>query len=296
MDPVCLRTISNKILDHNDHLFRRYKDLSLTGPGIRSGNESQILLGYRDEGVILFHGFLASPFEVLELGQHLNKNGYTVYMPLIFGFGSDDVVAGQAQLEDWKLSVSGALQIMRGCFQKIHLIGFSLGAGLTTDYVLRERPTDVASLILLSPYFQPSSRFGKLVNDIVISFTHSIALSKLYTISGHPDLVIPLKFPEYYNSFMPMEAVNTIHLLRDELKTIPFYEASPVHTLLAYSAADATIDYNYAKQFVLSHFSKVRAWIAPKWLNVPHQLTVTSDINDPQKLFEFVEKFLKDNH
>jgi esterase/lipase len=318
VDNGCLRTISERISEHSYYLHRRYKNISITGPGVRAGNEPQILLGYRDEGVILFHGFMASPFEVLELGEYLNSKGYTVYMPLIFGFGSDANVAGEATLEDWKLSVTAAVRMMRACFQKINLMGFSLGGGLSASYVLKEKPTDIASLTLLSPYFKPHAWYSKMVNSVVTAFTDSIKLTRLFNLSCqpkppcHPDLEIPLAFHDYYNEFMSMSAVKTIHEFRDELKDIPSHEASPIHTAIAYSEADNTVDTKFAMQYTLEHFSKVRGWIAPKRKGIPHQITVTFKktvkktnpetneeseeevvVNDPTKLFEFVEKFLK---
>ena len=172
-------------------------------------------------------------------------------------------------------------------------MGFSLGAGLSAHFVLKERPADIVSLTLLAPYFRPNAWYSKILNDIVNSFTDSISLTRLFTISGHPDLVIPMKYTDYYNNFLPMNAVSTLHELRDELADIPSREAYPLRTMIAYSEADQTIDTKFAMQYALEHFSPVQTWIAPKPAELPHQITVSSDVNDPAQLFEFVEKFLK---
>ena len=48
-------------------------------PVFREGNKT---------GVLLLHGFTGSPYEMKELGAHLEEKGYTVSIPLLKGHGT----------------------------------------------------------------------------------------------------------------------------------------------------------------------------------------------------------------
>ena len=293
-DTTCVSGLSEKVFLHQSFLREAYKKISPQGPGIKTGAEPQFLPGDKEEAIVLVHGFIASPFEVQELAQALHKEGRTVYMPLIYGFGSDGAVANQATLHDWKKSVKDAVQLVHTCYEKISLIGFSLGGGLSADFVLKENPSYITSLVLMAPYFRPASKFGSLLNSFLNFFMSEVSLEELFVLSSHPDLVIPLKYPGFYNETMPLQAVETILELKTEFEKLPSMEKSKIPMLLAYSEADQTVDFKYASELVTSHFTHTHFRVSHLEENIPHQVAVSSPQNQPEALFEDIIRFLND--
>ena len=88
-------------------------------------------------GVLLVHGYMAAPAEVLELGKHLSSKGFWVYGCRLKGHGtSPDDLAGCTHL-DWMASVDEGLAIISTLCRKVALCGFSLGGGLVLDLCVR---------------------------------------------------------------------------------------------------------------------------------------------------------------
>lgn len=79
-------------------------------------------------GIVLIHGFLASPGESLQLAEHLNKQGYGVYLVRLAGHGTHPSELQNATLECWLESLKRAIAVMAHVHQKVFLSGFSAGA------------------------------------------------------------------------------------------------------------------------------------------------------------------------
>lgn len=79
-------------------------------------------------GIVLAHGFLASPGEVLMLAQALNKLGYGVYIVRLIGHGTHPEALQGITVADWRLSYQRAYSIVSCHHDKVLLAGFSAGA------------------------------------------------------------------------------------------------------------------------------------------------------------------------
>ena len=67
-----------------------------------SGGEPIYLEGSSEVGILLMHGFSASPHEVQELAYYLNKKAnYTVYAPLLAGHGANPDDFGKYSWQEW---------------------------------------------------------------------------------------------------------------------------------------------------------------------------------------------------
>jgi esterase/lipase len=81
-------------------------------------------------GVVLVHGFLASPAELRELGQTLYERGHPVLGVRLKGHGTSPWDLRERSWEDWLDSVQVGCGIMAGIAERYCLIGFSTGGGL----------------------------------------------------------------------------------------------------------------------------------------------------------------------
>jgi len=78
-------------------------------------------------GVVLMHGFTASPQEVIWLGKHLSAEGHTVFAPRLSHHGTRYQDLSRAKYEDWVASGFDALHILRAQCDKVVVAGLSMG-------------------------------------------------------------------------------------------------------------------------------------------------------------------------
>lgn len=99
-----------------------------------------IFLEGNQRAVILFHAYTGSTADVRMLGTYLNQKGYSVYMPLLSGHGTDDIRHVLAHTIDrWQLEANEAVQfLVEKGYTQIAVFGLSMGGMLATS-VLCER-------------------------------------------------------------------------------------------------------------------------------------------------------------
>lgn len=101
-----------------------------------------------DVGVLIIHGFTASPLEMKPLADFLFDKGFSVYSARIVGHGSDSSYINETGYEDWYDSVKyGYFTLKRNC-RKLFIIGESMG-GLVTLMTAHLNGCDGA--VLLAP-------------------------------------------------------------------------------------------------------------------------------------------------
>ncbi len=84
----------------------------------------------RDVGCLLVHGFTASPQEMLSVGQHLAREGYTVYGPRLAHHGTTAEDMTRTHWHDWYYSVLDGYHLLRQQCQEVVVIGLSMGGSL----------------------------------------------------------------------------------------------------------------------------------------------------------------------
>lgn len=92
-------------------------------------------------GVVLMHGFTASPHEVVWLGQHLAAQGHTVYVPRLSAHGTQPEDMARARYTDWVASAFDALHVVRAQCDRVVVAGLSMGACLALN-VAAKTPVD----------------------------------------------------------------------------------------------------------------------------------------------------------
>lgn len=101
------------------------------------------------DGVLLFHGFTATPAEVRPLARALYGKGYTVAGPLLPGHGTQPEDLNRVTWRDWARAGEEAYRQLAARCRRVVIGGESLG-GLLTLYLASEHP-EVAALLCYAP-------------------------------------------------------------------------------------------------------------------------------------------------
>ncbi len=100
-------------------------------------------------GILLVHGFLASPAEVRDFGNKLSRAGYTVLGIRLKGHGTSPWDLRERSWQDWYTSVERGLEIIQALCKHVCVIGFSTGATLSLMLAAR-RVGQIDSVISVS--------------------------------------------------------------------------------------------------------------------------------------------------
>lgn len=92
---------------------------------------------FRKAGILLIHGYLATPAELRELAEYLNRRGYWVYAPRLKGHGTSPDDLATRTYEDWRNSADEGYAVINSLCKRVVVGGFSTGAGLALDLASR---------------------------------------------------------------------------------------------------------------------------------------------------------------
>jgi carboxylesterase len=147
---------------------------------IMPGTEPFFFPGGRT-GCLLIHGFTGSPFEMRELGEHLNQQGHTVLGVRLSAHGTQPEDMIRARWQDWLASVYDGWHLLAGCTDQIFVMGLSMGAMLT---LLFASQTALAGIVVMAgPHHLP--------DDPRLRFIKPISMIKPFLAKGEPDWVDP---------------------------------------------------------------------------------------------------------
>ena len=115
-----------------EHYSRPEKsDLAVPETATESGEPFLLLPeSRREHGIVLVHGFLASPAEVRAFGERLVGLGHPVIGVRLKGHGTTPWDLRERGWRDWLGSVERGIGILRGYVSRVVLVGFSTGGAL----------------------------------------------------------------------------------------------------------------------------------------------------------------------
>ncbi len=191
----------------------------------------------RATGVVLVHGFLASPAETRDFGNKLAEQGFAVLGTRLAGHGTSPWDLRERRYEDWLASVRESLDIMRDRYDRILLIGFSTGGSLCAALAAEghERIAGLACICTPLLFRNRNMRFVPLVhgaNNIVRWLTtFEGAMTFRPNESEHPHI-------NYRN--IPVRGLYELSRLTDSLKRLLADITTP--TLLIQSTDDTVVN------------------------------------------------------
>ena len=114
---------------------------------VKPGNEAFTLGNSTEIGVLLTHGFEASPHEVRELAEYLADRNITVYVVRLKGHGTDINELDNARWQDWYDDYAKAYDSLSTKTKKVVVAGHSLGGSLAL-YLAEQK--DTAGVVTLA--------------------------------------------------------------------------------------------------------------------------------------------------
>ena len=117
---------------------------------------------------VLVHGFGGTPAEMRGLAEALHRQGWTVDVPLLPGFGSEFATLTERRYTEWLAAVEAAGgELIAAGHWPLLLVGYSLGAGLVLVAAQTLRP---AGLVVLAPFHWPEKGWTRIVEFVVRPF------------------------------------------------------------------------------------------------------------------------------
>ncbi len=106
------------------------------------------LPGNKPIGVLLLHGFTATTVEVRPLAEYLNRQGYSVFCPLLPGHGTRPEDMIPVRWQDWYETAQNGLERLKG-ISNLFVAGESMG-GLLSLLLAASHPW-IKGVILYAP-------------------------------------------------------------------------------------------------------------------------------------------------
>lgn len=100
-------------------------------------------------GILMLHGFTATPVEVRFAAERLHALGYTTAGPLLPGHATRPADLNAVRWQDWVEAAEASYQMLRAKCQQVVLAGESMGA-VTALYLATQHP-EAAAVLAFAP-------------------------------------------------------------------------------------------------------------------------------------------------
>ncbi len=215
-------------------------------------------------GILMLHGFTASPAQFKEYARFFIDKGFTVHAPLLDGHGTHVDQLNKCVWNDWYATAKNHLFEMRHRCNKIFVIGQSMGGTLAlhlaAHYLLE-------GLVLLAPAMKFKSRLP-LLAPVVAPF------KPRWKKKGGADIQNLKSRNESINyDAIPLRALRELKKMMDHVQD----DLQDVHipVLIAHSIHDHTIDFKGSKDVYEKISSKSKSFLELK--NSYHILSLDND-------------------
>ena len=113
---------------------------------VKAGDEAFVLGNSTETGVLLTHGFEASPNELRELAQYLADRNITVYAVRLRGHGTDINELDKVKWQEWYNDYENGFNELSKKTKKVIVAGHSLGGALALYLAEQKDAAGVVSL------------------------------------------------------------------------------------------------------------------------------------------------------
>jgi len=238
-------------------------------------------------GVLLVHGFLASPAELVEYGHRLHSQGVSVMGVRLAGHGTSPWDLKRRAWKDWLRSVRRGYRILSAHADRIVVVGFSAGGALSL-ILASERPEKLSGVAAVSTpivYRNRKLAFVPLVHGLnklsswIPSFEGIMPFRE--NDSEHPHI-------NYFN--IPIQGLYQLRLMTDELQNHLAKVETPA--LIIQGDEDHVVEPESAKIIhnELASVDKSLRWIASERHGI-----LNEDIGETQNLLDaFIQRVAED--
>ena len=215
----------------------RYQAINARETATESGEPFMLLPKNSSKvGVVLVHGFLASPAEVRGMGEKLLEAGHPVVGVRLKGHGTSPWDLRERSFRDWLESVREGCRVMADFRERFCIVGFSTGGALALLHAAESKA--LAGVVAVSVpiiFGNKNMRFVPLVHGA------NRLLRAISPVEG----VMPFRpnqseHPHINYNHMPIRGLNELRLLRDELRNRSKEVRCPV--LLLQGDKDPVVD------------------------------------------------------
>ncbi len=145
----------------------RHQALNDKETATQSGEPFLFLPDHRRQlGVVLVHGFLASPAETRDFGKRLAALGYPVIGVRLKGHGTSPWDLRKRSWEEWLASVTNGYRIMSQLAKRVSIVGFSTGGALGLQ-LAATHPEQLAGIVALGVPIKFRNRNMSVVVPVV---------------------------------------------------------------------------------------------------------------------------------
>lgn len=106
--------------------------------------------------ILCLHGFTATTVEVRQIAAYFSQQGYTICAPLLPGHGTSPIEMNKTGWKDWLGTAESSLVDLMKNYQKIFILGESMG-GLLAIHLAARYPTLLGAMI-----FAPAVKIPRL--------------------------------------------------------------------------------------------------------------------------------------
>jgi len=225
-------------------------------------------------GILLIHGFTASPWEMRPLGEILCRAGYTVAAVRLPGHGTSPEDLSQRRYEEWIEAARRTCDTLQQENDHVHAMGISTGA-LVSAALASEKP--LSSLILLSPFLAMRHRLAP--------FTGALRHVRKYQSRELPD-----HLTDFYYDRRPLNGVYQICRLIRHVRPVLPRITTP--TLAVNALGDRTVKFASGYDLFLRLGSPRKEYhlFGPQ---TGHGLA-TPDHPSWQAMLDLIQRFLRD--
>jgi len=229
------------------------KTIDFLSPALKKGNQPRIYSHGKmtNDVIILTHGLSDSPYYVKAIGKKFYKAGCNVILTLLPGHGLNEIKGKMEQeglKRSWKKEIDTAVEAAKFYGKRISLGGFSTGACLSVNKVLRHPKKITGGLFL----FSAALDLGYIAHGSnYIPFAHTIARytdGNLKSIGSNP-----YRYP-YLNNAAGIEVVRLITETWKRLEDGKVKLNQPV--FIAHSVHDVRVSFTGIHTFMTSHVHK----------------------------------------
>lgn len=245
--------------------------MNLTKVNVLAGAEPFFLKG-NEIGILLSHGFVGTSQSVREIGEMLNRFGFTVSAPRLTGHGTSSYDMEQAKYTDWVKDLEAAYLELKDSVQEVFVVGQSMGGALCLQ--LAAKYPEIKGVATINAALHVPG-YDALRNSSGPRFIQE----------GAPDIKDQTAEEITYEE-VPLTAIHELQQLLD--LTIEQLENVRIPVLTLTSAVDHVVPPADSVQILDSVSSKIKGQIILK--NSYH---VASLDYDKEKIPQYIRAFVK---